>query len=250
LVVSAIFFDDIDDVPDPVLTSEEGNAVGIATLDVGFRDLLRESGQTGGQVRKGDACEGAVDKGGPVGITGTSVRGLADRFWIGPGTAALGAGDQKILGGGGDNGGVPLRWDEADGSKRVAGSEFGKVEDGDRIGDGVGGKQSLLIAREREVFGIATTVLLPGQLGRKIRDRLAARGVENRDLIAVGERHKKPGVIAIEEKCGGVRAASERRSRLAKRNEAADMSLEEVEFRNCGSIPERDVPSLAITCDH
>ncbi len=40
LVVGAIFFDDVDDVPDLVLTGGEADAVGIAARGVGFGDLL------------------------------------------------------------------------------------------------------------------------------------------------------------------------------------------------------------------
>ena len=55
LVVSAIFFNDVDDVMDLVLPGGEGDAVGIAAHGVGFGDLLRE-GWTGLQANPQGGC--------------------------------------------------------------------------------------------------------------------------------------------------------------------------------------------------
>src|ERR1700740_1824303 len=51
----------------------------------------------------------------------------------------------------------------------------------------VGGKEGLLVGRESEIFRIATAVLLPGELCRKVGDWLAGRGVEDRDLVTNSE---------------------------------------------------------------
>src|SRR5260370_356223 len=112
----------------------------------------------------------------------------------------------------------------------------------------VGGKERLLVRREREIFRIATSVLLSGEFCRKIGNRFAGRGVEDRDLVAVGQGYEKPGVVTIEQKSGRMRAPGKRRSGLAKWNEAADTFLQEVQLRPRGSIPERDEASPAIAC--
>src|SRR6266436_2963612 len=250
LVVGAIFSDDVDDVPDLVLTGGEADAVGIAAGGVGFGDLLRERRQICRQVCKGDARERAVNHSWRVRITGTPVGGFADGFWIRPGAATLGACDKEILTSGGDNGGIPLGGNETDGLERLAGRDVREIENSDAIGNGIGGKQRLLVGREREIFRIAAAVLLSRELCRKIGDRFSGRGVEDRDLVAVGEGHEKPGVVAIEQKSGRMRPAGKRRSGLAKRNEAADTPLQQVQLRDHGSIPKRDEASPAIAGDH
>ena len=47
-----------------------------------------------------------------------------------------------------------------------------------------------------------------------------------------------------------MRSAGQRRSGLAQGNEAADTSLQEVQLRDHGSIPERDEASRSVACDH
>src|ERR1700720_3453332 len=71
LVVRPIFFNDVDDVPDLVLTGGEADAVGIAARSVGFGDLLREREQICRQIRKGDARERAVNHRRSVRVAGT-----------------------------------------------------------------------------------------------------------------------------------------------------------------------------------
>src|SRR5258708_36710793 len=124
------------------------------------------------------------------------------------------------------------------------------MRDADRMGNGVGRKRGLLVRRERQIFRIAAAVLLAGELCRKIRDWLPARGIKDRDLVALGEGHEKPGTIVIEKKSGRMRAAGQQRSRLAKRNEAADISFHQIQLRDLGSIPERDKPSPPIAGDN
>src|SRR6266403_4315407 len=179
-------------------------------------------------------------------IARASVLGLADGFWIGPGPAALSAGYQQILARCGDNGRIPLSRDEANSLHWLARYEFAEIKDADRIGNRVRGKKGLLVRRERQILRIATAVLLAGELCRKIRHRFAARGIKDRDLVALGEGHEKPGTIVIEKESGRMRAAGKRRSRLAKRNEAAHISFHQIQLRDLGSIPERDKPYPAI----
>src|SRR5260370_12060651 len=116
------------------------------------------------------------------------------------------------------------------------------------IGNGVGGRARVLVPREREIFRIAASVLLSGEFCRKIGNRFAGRGVEDRDLVAVGKCHEKPGVVTIEQKSGRMRAPGKRRSGLAKWNEAADTFLQEVQLPDRGSLPERDEASPALPC--
>src|SRR4029077_18310864 len=47
-----------------------------------------------------------------------------------------------------------------------------------------------------------------------------------------------------------MRSAGQRRSGLAKGKEEADTSLQEVQLRDHGSIPERDEASRSVACDH
>src|SRR5712675_2780719 len=183
-------------------------------------------------------------------IARASVLGLADGFWIGPGPAALSAGYQQILACCGNNGRIPLSRDKANSLHWLARCQSAEIKDADRIGNRVGGKKGLLVRREREIFRIAAAVLLAGKLCRKIGDWFAARSIKDRDLVALGEGHEKPGTIVIEKESGRMRAAGKRRSRLAKRNEAAHISFYQVQLRDLGSIPERDEPSPAIAGDN
>src|SRR6266403_2510111 len=111
-------------------------------------------------------------------IARASVLGLADGFWIRPGPAALSAGYQQILARCGHNGRIPLSRDEANSLHRLARYEFAENKDADGIGNRVGGKKGLLVRRERQIFRIAAAVLLAGELCRKIRDWLPARGIK------------------------------------------------------------------------
>src|SRR5260370_5823190 len=124
----------------------------MAARGVGLGDLCSERGQTCRQISKGDARDRAVNQSWPVRIHGEPVRGFADGLWIRPGAATLGACDKKILAGSGDNGGIPLRRNEAGGWGRLASSEFGEIKDGDGIGNGVGGEECLLVGTECEIF--------------------------------------------------------------------------------------------------
>src|ERR1700687_1528616 len=47
-----------------------------------------------------------------------------------------------------------------------------------------------------------------------------------------------------------MRSAGRRRSGLAQGNKAADTSLQEVQLRDRGSIPERDEAPCSVACDH
>src|SRR5712672_2635119 len=158
-------------------------------------------------------------------IARASVLGLADAFWIGPGPAALSAGYQQILARCGHNGRVPLSRDKANSLHRLARYQSAEIKDTDGIGNRVRGKKGLLVGRKRQIFRIATAVLLAEELCRKIGDRFAARSIKDRDLVALGEGHEKPGTIVIEKESGRMRAAGQQRSRLAKRNEAAHISF-------------------------
>src|SRR5260370_35876566 len=99
------------------------------------------------------------------------------------------------------------------------------------MGNGVGGKERLLVRTEREIFRIATTVLLSGEFCRKIGNRFAGRGVEDRDLVAVGQGYEKPGVVTIEQKRGRMRAPVKRRSGRAKWNKSGETVLQDVPLR-------------------
>jgi len=69
-------------------------------------------------------------------------------------------------------------------------------------------------------------------------------------LIAVGERNKQHRIIPVQEERSWVRTASERSARLAEFDLAQHFSVCEIEFRNCGGIPQRYKSPVAIVGDY
>ena len=76
---------------------------------------------------------------------------------------------------------------------------MGEIEDRDRIRDGVGGEKSFLVGGESEGFRIAAAKHLAGKLGGERVAELAAIGVEDVDLVAIGKGDEEARVISREE---------------------------------------------------
>ena len=249
LIVGTIFLDDVDDVMNFLFTGGEADFVGIAAQGVHFRDLVRVGREIRRNACEWNAGERAVHHGGIVGIAGTAITGFAESAVVGAGAAALGGGDEKIVSGGCNDGGIPFGGNETFGVKWRAESELREIEDGDGIGDGVGGEKSFFIGGKSEVFGIAAAIHLTGKLRGEGSDGLAGFGVEDGDGVAVGESDEEARIVATEEKSGGMRAPGEGIGRFFERDEAKDAAGEQIEFGDGGSVPERDEATSAVGGD-
>lgn len=203
-----------------------------------------------GDIGKGNAGQGAVGHGRVVGVLGFArVVFLWKRSGIGAGAAAFGGGNQEIGGSGSDDGGVELGGDKARGPELQAGRCVQEVENGDGIGNGVGGEERFFVGRESEAFGIAAAVFLAGEFCGKDVDNFSCRGVEDFNLVAVGEGDEEFSVAAIQKKGGGMRAAFQWRFWFFEGDDAVDGAFDEVEFSNGGGVPERDKGAATIVGD-